>query len=299
LIKSIKSIMFVVALLLASTLVLLGCQKGGTMTAITVTPADTVMAKGTTQQFTATELFSSGLSMNTIYCTWSSSNPAVATVDASGLVTAIAAGTTDIIATNDSNKITGAATLTVADPLSITVTPYSPRMAVGTTHVFSAVATLPPGNITQTVTQWVSWNSSDTSVATVGANGLVTAGSMTGTAIITANDLFSNLSGSTLVTVSTTTLTAITVTPANPTLSLSAGTTQQFSATGTYADNSSLDLTAALLWSSSITSVATISSSPGSVANGLATLSAAGATTITALDPITLNAGSTILTVTP
>ena len=61
------------------------------------------------------------------------------------------------------------------------------------------------------------------------------------------------------------TLTAIAVTPSNPTIQ--AGNTQAFTATGTYSDNSTQNITAQVSWSSSITSVATINSS--GVASGV------------------------------
>ena len=77
------------------------------------------------------------------------------------------------------------------------------------------------------------------------------------------------------VVVSTTpTLTSIAVTPANP--SITKGTTQQFTATGTYSDNSTANITSQVSWTSGTTSVATITSS------GLATGVAAGSSTITA-----------------
>jgi hypothetical protein len=67
-------------------------------------------------------------------------------------------------------------------------------------------------------------------------------------------------------------LVSITVTPTNPTIS--AGTTQQFTATGTYSDNSTKTLSPN--WTSSSKAVATINSS------GLATAAGVGSTTITA-----------------
>ena len=85
------------------------------------------------------------------------------------------------------------------------------------------------------------------------------------------------------------TLVSIAVTPANP--SIISGTTQQFTATGTYSDGSRRNLTSTVTWSSSSTSVATINSS------GLADGVGSGQTTIQAsLDGIP---GSTSLTVTP
>jgi hypothetical protein len=82
-------------------------------------------------------------------------------------------------------------------------------------------------------------------------------------------------------------LTSIAVTPTNP--SISTGAQQQFTATGTYSDGSHQNLTNSVNWTSSIPSVATISSA------GLATGVAAGATTIqAALGSVN---GSTTLTV--
>ena len=84
------------------------------------------------------------------------------------------------------------------------------------------------------------------------------------------------------------TLQSIAVTPSNP--SIAAAATKQFSATGTYSDGTSQDITASLTWTSSNTGIATVS------ASGLATGVAAGTTTITATSGTI--SGSTSLTVT-
>jgi hypothetical protein len=74
-------------------------------------------------------------------------------------------------------------------------------------------------------------------------------------------------------------LTSIAVTPVNS--SIASGTVQQFTATGTYSDDTTQDLTTTVTWSSSNTGAATISNAAGS--NGLATAVIAGSTTITAV----------------
>lgn len=74
------------------------------------------------------------------------------------------------------------------------------------------------------------------------------------------------------------TLTAIAVTPLNPTISQ--GANQQFLATGTYSDSSTQDITSSVSWSSSNTSVATISNTAGTSGNAVAVTT--GSTTITA-----------------
>ena len=85
------------------------------------------------------------------------------------------------------------------------------------------------------------------------------------------------------------TLTSIAVTPANPTIQ--AGNTQPFTATGTYSDNSTQNISSQVTWLSSKTSVATVNSS------GLATTIAAGSTIITATQGSV--SGNTTLTVQP
>jgi len=70
------------------------------------------------------------------------------------------------------------------------------------------------------------------------------------------------------------TLKSIALIPSNPTLS--AGATQQFTATGSYSDGSTQNITSQVAWKSSNTAVATIA------AGGLATAVASGSTTISA-----------------
>src|SRR5206468_2049760 len=97
------------------------------------------------------------------------------------------------------------------------------------------------------------------------------------------------VTGSTTLTVGAAVLVSIRVTPASP--SIGKGTTQQFVATGTYSDGTTLDLTSSATWLASNTAVATIS------AGGLATGVAQGTSQISAtLGAVT---GSTTLTVAP
>src|SRR5690606_6449709 len=71
------------------------------------------------------------------------------------------------------------------------------------------------------------------------------AGGSVGTVTITA--ISGAISGDTTLTVTAAELVSIAVTPANPNVAL--GNTQQFTATGTYTDASSTDLTASVTWS--------------------------------------------------
>jgi len=110
-----------------------------------------------------------------------------------------------------------------------------------------------------------------------------------GTGVSTISATLGAVSGSTVLTVTGPALQSIAVTPANP--SITKGSTQQFTATGTYSDNSTQNLTAQVTWNSSAPAVATIS------ATGLATAVGAGTSTITA-SLVGVLSNSAILTVT-
>ncbi len=176
--------------------------------------------------------------------------------------------------------------------VSIAVTPADPSIALGTNQQFSATGTF-SDNTTQDLTTSATWGSSVTSVATIsnvaGSNGRA---SSAGTGTTTIIAVSGGLSASTTLTVTAATLVSISVLPANHSIAL--GTTLQFSATGTFSDSTTQDLTTSATWSSSATSVATISNAAGS--NGKATAVGTGTTTITAVSGG--HSGSTTLTVT-
>src|SRR4029450_12911847 len=69
------------------------------LTSITVTPSNPSVGEGLTKQFTATGKYADGSTQNiTRYVTWASSNPAVATINATGLATTKSVGTSVITA---------------------------------------------------------------------------------------------------------------------------------------------------------------------------------------------------------
>ena len=89
---------------------------------IVVTPANPTISTGTTQSFTATSTYSNGVTQNvTSQVTWTSLSPSVATINSTGLATAVNAGSTTISATL--GAVTGNTTLTVQmTPLTILTT---------------------------------------------------------------------------------------------------------------------------------------------------------------------------------
>ena len=82
---------------------------------IAVNPSAPSIEKDDTQQFTATARTADNRIVPDITFMWSSSNPSVATVDASGLATAVGAGTAIIEASAEG--VSGTATLMVTEPL--------------------------------------------------------------------------------------------------------------------------------------------------------------------------------------
>ena len=154
---------------------------------------------------------------------------------------------------------------------SIAVTSTNPTIRASATQQFTATATY-SNNSTQDIISQVTWASSNTAVATINTVGLATAGTGAGTTTISAT--LGTVSGNTALTVQTA-LTSIAVTPTNPTIQTSA--TQQFTATGTYSNNSTQDITSEVTWASSNTAVATMNGA------GLATAgTGTGTTTISA-----------------
>ncbi len=172
----------------------------------------------------------------------------------------------------------GSATL-----VSIAVTPATSNIATGTTQQFTATGTY-SDSTTQDLTASAAWSSSDTAVATVSSAGLA-ASVAVGSTTITATS--GSIDGTAVLTVTNATLASIAVTPANP--SIVKGTTQQFTATGTFSDSTTQNLTTQVTWSSSDTGKATINSA------GFATSIAIGTTTITAASGSI--SGSTTLTI--
>lgn len=158
-----------------------------TQTGVSVTPLTVGLTVGQTSALTAMASYSDGSSTNvSSTATWASDNTAVATVDATGLVTAVAAGTANITASSGGFTSNNAViTVAAAAMNGLTLTPIAPSIIVGQTLAYTATATY-TDTTTGDVTTTSTWSSSNTAVATVSATtGVVTAVGA-GTAIITA-----------------------------------------------------------------------------------------------------------------
>jgi hypothetical protein len=273
------------------TVSLMGSAQVNNLSSIAITLPNATLAAGTSEQLTATGTYANGTTGNvTGAAVWTSSNTAVATIgSATGVATGVSASSSAITitatVTETSGKIVkGTALLTVTGKsltaITLTATQGStipiapPTLAAGTTLQLYATGTYSDGS-TQDITTTAAWSSSATGATVTG--GLITAVSG-GDPTISAS--LSGMTGSTVVTVTGKTLTAITLTGtqgsttpiAPPTLA--AGTTLQLYATGTYSDGSTQDITSTATWSSSTTNATAVAGLITAVSVGDPTISA-------------------------
>lgn len=255
-----------------------------------VDPVTVTLPVGARQTYTATAIFSDGSTADvTTRATWVSSKPAVASITAGGgggpgggggggQAVALGAGTATITATYSGFAATATLTVTNAVITSITVTPASTTLPIGAKLTFVATAGYSDGT-SRDVTTLASWTSTKTAVAQVsdaGATRGQATGLSAGTTTITAT--YSGLSGKATLTVTSATLASVEITPA--TTSVSVGATVILKAYAVYSDGTKAEVTASATWSSSDTTVATVSNAAG--AAGQATAVKAGTATIKA-----------------
>ncbi len=220
---------------------------------VVVTPATATIAAGNNQQYSATG--------GTAPYTWRVSDSNLASIDATGLLTALAPGQVTITA-NDATNVSGTAEATIT---TVVVTPTSGSLRVNDTLQFNAAGGVAPYN----------WSSSDPAVASIDAGtGLLTALAI-GTVQVTVTDAngFSDTTGNIIVS-------DIAISP--NTALLTVGDTQQFTATG-----GSQPYT----WSSGNLAVASID------ASGLLTATGAGTTQVTVTDANGISVSSGDVTV--
>ena len=201
--------------------------------------------------------------------TWQSSNPSVASVNSSGVVSFAGAGTATITVTTADGNHTATCTVTVnsatVSVAGVTLNKATTTLTVGNTETLTA--TVAPSNATN---QSVTWSSSNAAVASVDATGKVTAHTA-GTATITITTADGNHTASCTVTVNSATISVAGVTLNKATTTLTIGNTETLTATvaPTNATNQ------AMTWTSSNSAVASVNST------GTITAHALGAATIT------------------
>lgn len=224
--------------------------------------------EGKELQLTATVLPANATNQS---LTWSSSVEGVATVDSTGKVTAIKAGTTVITATaKDDSGISASCTVQVTVPTvkvtGITLNKTTASVVKGKTVALTATVT--PDTATD---KTIKWTTSNKNVATVSTDGVVTA-KAAGTAIITATAADdSGVKATCKITVTNPVVKVTKVTLNKTTASVVKGKTLTLTATVTPTNATNKNVT----WKSSNTKIATVDG------NGKVTAVAAGTATIT------------------
>ena len=252
------------------------------ITEVRLNKSTETLTEGETTTLTATVL-----PENTTYgksVKWSSSNVAVATVDLMGKVTAKRAGTAIITAISENGK-TASCTITVnKKDTNITITEVRLNKSTETLKegdTTTLTATVLPENTTDSKS--VSWRSSNSEVATVDANGTVTA-KRAGTAVITATSTNGKTAGCT-VTVSKKEIPITEISLDKSSATLTEGETTTL--TATVLPENTTD-SKSVSWSSSNSEVATVD------ANGTVTAKRAGTVVITATSTNGKTAGCTV-----
>ena len=222
---------------------------------ITISPPNqnspsSALPVGESEQLTATGNFSDGSTQDlTQSATWSSSESATASVSAHGVLTAVSGGMVQVSAAYQG--VTGSASIAITQSalLTIAVSPSQSSLPVGETRQLTLTANFSDGSI-QNLTQSATWTSSASAIATVNAQGVVTAVSVGGTQL---SATYHGITATASVTVTQPALLTITIGPNQSTLPL--GESEQLTATGSYSDGSTQNLTQSAAWSSSSLSV--------------------------------------------
>ncbi len=231
---------------------------------VAISPATGSLRVGQTLQFAATPKDSAGGALTGRSVTWTSSNPGVATVSASGLagvatvsasglVTSGAVGTVTITATSEGKSGSAAITVSPVPVASVALAPSTASIRVGQTLQLTATPKDSAGGTL--VGRTVTWAIGDTTVARVSSSGQM-AGVAPGSATITATSEGKN--GTAAITVTTVPVASIAVSPG--TASVALGQTVQLAATPK--DSAGGALTGrSVTWTSSNPGVATVSAS--------------------------------------
>jgi uncharacterized protein YjdB len=269
------------------------------VSSVSITPVspDTVFFGYTTQLAAVTKDSIGGILTGRVV-TWQVTNAGVAAVDATGLVTAVASGTTQVTATSEGKSGSNTLVSMKAPVGNVTVVPAVDSVtSSGAASTKTLTATVRDVKGTVVTDRTVSWTSTPGSVATIApASGPSTtlSGKAVGAArVIAVSETKADTSTINVILA----VTSVQVSPAAQTLSLALTPTVQLTAT---TKNGGTIITGrTITWTSSDPTIATVS------ASGLVTAIKAGGVTITArsgfdggANPSNGPAGTAVITVT-
>jgi hypothetical protein len=257
--------------------------SSATIQTVTITPSAPNIAKGLSTQLSASGTFSDATTQDlTFDAAWTSDTTAVATVSdaaaSKGLVQGVTVGTATISASFGGIPGTALVTVKQAVVKSIAVTPVNPSILSISSTVFKATGTYSDGTVAD-ISSLVTWSSSQPGFATI-ADGGAAATLAQGTTLIAAT--LDGTIGATNLKVTGGNLTGIAVAPAD--IRLVNGTSVRMTATGTFSNGSSRDITASVDWSVADSTIANVLRPGGNLAwlNALAVTPLLSPTTVSA-----------------
>jgi len=227
---------------------------------VAVTPTGSQIVVGQTTQLNAEPRDASGQPLVGRAVSWSSSDPNVASVSSTGLVTAVAPGQATITATSEAAAGTSTIGVSPKPVSSVIISPGQGSVTVGQTLQLSAQVTDDQGNVL--TGRPISFTSGTPAVATISATGLVT-GVAPGSTTITATS--EGKTGTATVTVTPIPVAKVEITPSTPNVTV--GETVQLNVSVQGPNNQELT-GRTVTWSSGAPSVASVS--PTGVVSGLA-----------------------------
>ena len=236
------------------------------VTGVSLSKTELSLAEAGTETLTATVAPENATNKSV---TWSSSDPAVASVSDAGVVTALKAGSATITCTSNDGGHAATCKVTVTKA-AVAVTGVSlskTELSLTEAATETLTATVAPENATN---KEVTWSTSDAAIATVSDAGVVTA-VKAGSATITCTTKDGNKTATCAVTVTANTVAVTGVTLNKPTLSLAESATETLTATIAPENATNKEVT----WSTSDAAIATVSEA------GVVTAVKAGSATIT------------------
>ena len=220
--------------------------------AVRVSPSSRDLTVGETAQLIAEPLDAQGAVLSGRSAAWSSSKPNIATVNGSGVITAVSPGSAIITATVEGKSGVGAITVLPAPVASVAVSPTSATLVVGQTVQLEAQPRDASGR--PLVGRTVTWSTNRSDIATVTSSGIVAAVSA-GTATVTASR--EGRSGAATIVVQAPSVSRVEVTPTSATIDVGGS----FGLTATvYDSRGNVVPGAAVVWASSDTRIAIVDS---------------------------------------
>ncbi|MFM2152676.1 MAG: hypothetical protein RL199_1111 [Pseudomonadota bacterium] len=274
--RSLPSRALTLSLLLAGACSSPSSSIVGAPASLAATPALVELPVGGGEALSVTATFPDGRVEDvTAKAAWSASDPSVARA-AGNVVTGVAVGATTVTARFEGRSAVVAVTVVAARVKALAMDPATLELPVGADGLLVAKGTWTDGSV-RSLGEGVDWSTSDEGIVSLDpdAPGRVVA-RVAGRAALTAR--FDGLAASALVTVLPSLLKSIAV--AAPSSSLPLGLSQPLTATGTFADGSSRDITGSVEWSTSDDAVLSVSNE--SPTRGVVTARKAGTATVRA-----------------